>query len=105
MAGRLRQLLAPDGRNVRWGHAGGLEPIDPHFYVANVTLVGATLGGYPPDVMAVMFAEASSELLAMLEAGTFRPTTTQVVDFEDVPAALTAMAERRTIGRPVVRIN
>ncbi len=105
MGGRLRALLAPDGRHVLCGHAGGLEPIDPHFYVANVTLVGATLGGYPPDVMAVMFAEASSELLAMLEAGTFRPTTTQVVDFEDVPAALTAMAERRTIGRPVVRIN
>jgi NADPH2:quinone reductase len=104
-AGRLRQLLAPDGRHVLCGHAGGLEPIDPHFYVANVTLVGATLGGYPPDVMAEMFAEASNELLAMLEAGTFRPTTTQVIGFDDVPGALTAMAARRTIGRPVVRLQ
>jgi NADPH2:quinone reductase len=104
MGARLRQLLAPDGRHILCGHAGGLEPIDPHFYVANVTLVGATLGGYRPDVMAAMFAEATSELLAMLDAGTFRPTTTQVVEFEDVPEVLTAMAERRTIGRPVVRL-
>jgi NADPH2:quinone reductase len=105
IAGRLRQLLAPDGRHILCGHAGGLEPIDPHFYVANVTLVGATLGGYPPEVMAAMFAEASSALLAMLKAGTFRPNPTQVIDFDDVPKALTEMAERRTIGRPVVRLG
>jgi NADPH2:quinone reductase len=103
-AERLRALLAPDGRHVLCGHAGGLEPIDPHFYVANVTLVGATLGGYPPPVMAEMFAEASRELVAMLDAGTFRTTATDVVEFEQVPAVLTEMAARRTIGRPVVRI-
>ena len=101
----LRALLAPDGRHVLCGHAGGLEPIDPHFYVANVTLIGATLGGYPPPVMASMFAEATSELLPMLEAGTFRPTVSQVIDFEAVPSTLTAMAERDTIGRPVVRLT
>jgi NADPH:quinone reductase len=101
---RLRGLLEPDGRHVLCGHAGGLEPIDPHFYVANVTLVGATLGGYPPDVMKEMFAEASRELVAMLDAGTFRTTATQVVEFDDVPEVLTEMAARRTVGRPVVRI-
>jgi NADPH:quinone reductase len=105
MGGRIRQLLPPDGRHVLCGHAGGLEPIDSHFYVANVTLVGATLGGYPPDVMASMFAEASNELLTMLDAGTFQPTTTQVIEFDAVPEALTAMAERHTIGRSVVRLK
>ncbi len=99
-----RSLLVPDGRHVLCGHAGGLVPIDPHFYVANVTLVGATLGGYPPATMREMFAEAEHELLAMLDAGTFRPTPSDVVPFDDVPAALTEMAARRTIGRPVVRI-
>jgi NADPH2:quinone reductase len=103
-SGQLREMLRPDGRHVLCGHAGGLQPIDPHFYVANVTLVGATLGGYPPAVMAAMFTEASSELLEMLDKGTFRPTTTQVLDFADVPEALTAMAERETIGRAVVRL-
>ena len=102
--GTLRALLVPDGRHVLCGHAGGLPPIDPHFYVANITLVGATLGGYPPEVMAQIFGETSNELASMLEAGTYRPTPTQVVDFDEVPAVLTAMAERETIGRPVVRI-
>jgi NADPH2:quinone reductase len=101
---RLRALLKPDGRHVLCGHAGGLEPIDPHFYVANVTLVGATLGGYPPAIMAEMFAEANADLVAMLDAGTFHTTATQVVDFGDVPTVLTDMAARRTIGRAVVRI-
>jgi NADPH2:quinone reductase len=103
-APRLRGLLGPGGRHVLCGHAGGLQPIDPHFYVANVTLVGATLGGYPPTVMAEMFAEAGAALGAMLDAGTFRTTATQVVEFDDVPNVLTEMAARRTIGRPVVRI-
>ncbi len=104
-AARLRELLKPDGRHVLCGHAGGLQPIDPHFYVANVTLVGATLGGYPPDIMTQMFAEASVDLLAMLDAGTFRTTATHVVEFDEVPHVLTEMAARRTIGRPVVRIT
>jgi NADPH:quinone reductase len=103
-AARLRELLAPGGRHVLCGHASGLEPIDPHFYVANVTLVGATLGGYPPDEMAAMFDTASAELRAMLAAGTFRPTPSRVVAFDDVPSILTEMAARRTIGRPVVRL-
>jgi NADPH:quinone reductase len=103
-APRLRGLLKPDGRHVLCGHAGGLEPIDPHFYVANITLVGATLGGYPPDVMAEMFAEANADLARMLDAGTFRTTATQVVEFGEVPKVLAEMAARRTIGRPVVRI-
>jgi NADPH2:quinone reductase len=104
MGAAVRALLVPDGRHVLCGHAGGLIPIDPHFYVANVTLVGATLGGYAPDVMRQMFVDAERDLLAMLDAGTFRPTPTETVDFGDVPAVLTEMAARRTVGRPVVRI-
>jgi NADPH2:quinone reductase len=104
-AGHLRQLLAPGGRHVLCGHAGGLEPIDPHFYVANVTLVGATLGGYPPERMAGMFDEASTELMKMLSAGTFRPTPSDIVEFDDVPRVLTEIAARQTIGRPVVRVT
>ena len=104
MGAAARTLLVPDGRDVLCGHAGGLVPIDPHFYVANATLVGATLGGYPPDVMRQMFVDAERDLVAMLDAGTFRPTPTQRVDFGDVPAVLTDMAARRTVGRPVVRI-
>ena len=44
-------LKDADGRRVLCGHAGGLVPHDPHFYMYNHTLVGATLGSYPRDEM------------------------------------------------------
>ncbi len=101
----LRDALVPDGRHVLCGHAGGLIPHDPHFYVRNHTLVGATLGGYPPEHMAALWAEADAALRAMLDAGTYRPLVTRTVDFDDVPGALTDMVERRTMGRVVVRVR
>jgi NADPH2:quinone reductase len=101
----LRQVLVPDGRHVLCGHAGGLEPHDPHFYVRNHTLVGATLGGYPPEHMAALYAEADAHVRGLLDAGTYRPTVTRSIAFEDVPDALIDMVERRTMGRVVVRVT
>ena len=57
---RVRDLLVPDGRHVLCGHAGGLIAHDPHFYVRNHTLVGATLGGYPRDEMTRIHAETQA---------------------------------------------
>ena len=105
MGARARTLLAPDGRWVVCGHAGGLAPIDPHFYMANHTIVGATLGGYPRDVMRAMETEAQDAVVAWWHDGKFRPVTTEVVPFAAVPDACTALAERRTRGRVVVQID
>ncbi|MFA5883386.1 MAG: zinc-binding dehydrogenase [Acidimicrobiia bacterium] len=105
MGASARTLLAPDGRWVVCGHAGGLAPIDPHFYMANHTIVGATLGGYPRDVMRAMETEAQDAVVAWWREGKFRPVTTEVVPFAAVPDACTALAERRTRGRVVVRID
>ncbi len=104
MGARARSLLVPDGRHVLCGHAGGLIPHDPHFYMYNHTLVGATLGSYPRPEMQRIHAETQSALLELLAAGRYRPTVTRRVAFEDVPAALTDLAERRTMGRVVVRV-
>ena len=71
----------------------------------NVTLVGATLGGYPRDVMRRMDGEAQAALLDLLRAGRYRPLVTEVVDFADVPAAVTRLAARETMGRVVVRVG
>lgn len=101
---RLRDVLVPDGRHVLCGHAGGLVPHDPHFYVRNHTLVGATLGGYPRDEMARIHAETQAEIEMLMAAGRYRPLVSRVVDFADVPAAVTDLAARRTWGRIVVRI-
>jgi NADPH2:quinone reductase len=105
MGASARTVLAPDGRWVVCGHAGGLQPIDPHFYMANHTIVGATLGGYPRDVMRAMETEAHDAVVAWWHAGAFRPVTTEVVPFTAVPDACTALAERRTRGRVVVQID
>jgi NADPH:quinone reductase len=101
---RVRDLLVPDGRHVLCGHAGGLVAHDPHFYVRNHTLVGATLGGYPRDEMARIHAETQHEIETLMADGRYRPLVSRRVEFADVPAAITDLAERRTWGRVVVRI-
>lgn len=101
---RVRDLLVPDGRHVLCGHAGGLVAHDPHFYVRNHTLVGATLGGYPRDEMTRIHAETQGEIEALMADGRYRPLVSRCVEFADVPAAITDLAERRTWGRVVVRI-
>jgi NADPH2:quinone reductase len=101
---RVRDLLVPDGRHVLCGHAGGLIAHDPHFYVRNHTLVGATLGGYPREEMSRIHAETQREIDALMAEGRYRPLVSRRVEFADVPAAITDLAERRTWGRVVVRI-
>jgi NADPH:quinone reductase len=46
-----------------------------------------------------------AELLALLDRGEIRPIVDREVAFDDLPAALEAMAERETIGRVVVRVT
>jgi NADPH2:quinone reductase len=100
----LRDLLVPDGRHVLCGHAGGLVAHDPHFYVRNHTLVGATLGGYPRAEMTRIHAETQAEIDYLMADGQYRPLVSRTVAFADVPAAITDLAERRTWGRVVVRV-
>jgi NADPH2:quinone reductase len=101
---QVRDVLVPDGRHVLCGHAGGLIAHDPHFYVRNHTLVGATLGGYPLDEMVRIHDETQAAIEALVAEGRYRPLVSRCVDFADVPAAVTDLAERRTWGRVVVRI-
>ncbi len=101
---RVRDLLVPDGRHVLCGHAGGLIAHDPHFYVRNHTLIGATLGGYPREEMTRIHAETQAAIEQLIDEGRYRPLVSRAVDFADVPKAITDLAERRTWGRVVVRI-
>lgn len=105
MGAAARKLLVPDGRHVLCGHAGTLIPHDPHFYMYNHTLVGATLGSYPRAQMRRIHDETHLALVGLLEAGRYRPIVEQCVPFEGVTDALTALADRRTMGRVVVRIS
>lgn len=100
-----RTLIVPDGRHVLCGHAGGLIPHDPHFYMFNHTLVGATLGGYPREEMSRINTESQAALTTLLAEGRYRSLPSRCVGFDEVPQALTDLAARRTTGRVVVRIS
>jgi NADPH2:quinone reductase len=104
MGAALRGGLAVGGRQVLCGHAGGLIPHDPSFYLYNQTLVGTDLGGYPRDEMQRMHQEAQTAITTWIEQGRYRPIVGKVVGFDDVPDALNDVAERRTTGRTIVRI-
>jgi NADPH2:quinone reductase len=99
----VRRGLRVGGRHVLCGHAGGLGPIDPHFYLRNHTLVGVTLGGYGTEEMRRINEETQAGLDALVATGRYRPNPTEVVEFADVPKALADLAARRTAGRVVVR--
>ncbi|HEY1740078.1 MAG TPA: zinc-binding dehydrogenase, partial [Acidimicrobiia bacterium] len=89
MGARARGALVPDGRHVLCGHAGDLVAHDPHFYLYNHTLVGATLGSYPRDEMQRIHAETHAALIELLAAGQYRPAVERCVRFDEVPQALT----------------
>lgn len=99
-----RSLLLPNGRHVLCGHAGGLIPHDPDFYLYNYTLVGVDLGGYPPEVMREYHREAHEALGRLMAEGKYQPKVEQVIDFTDVPQAMDDLTNRRSIGRIAVRM-
>lgn len=100
---RARPLLAVEGRHVLAGHAGGLIEIHPNeFYLQNWTLVGTCMGsGYGIQMLALE-QTAHDHVLALLEQGRYRPTTTRVIGMADVVAALEDLHERRSFGRVAV---
>jgi NADPH:quinone reductase-like Zn-dependent oxidoreductase len=71
----------------------------------NLTLVGATLGGYDRDTMRAIERETQDAVVQLWKDGRFRSVTTRSIAFEAVPDALTAMAQRETIGRVVVEVR
>jgi NADPH2:quinone reductase len=97
-------LLVTGGRRVLCGHAGGLIPHNPDFYLYNHTLVGVDLGGYPREVMKRFHLETHDALTRLMAEGRYRPRVERRVGFGEVPAALGDLAARRTIGRVVVEI-
>jgi NADPH2:quinone reductase len=100
----LRAALRVGGRHVLCGHAGGLLPHDPEFYLHNHTLIGVDLGGYPRDAMQRMHAEAQAAITGWIAEGKYKPLVGKVVEFADVREAMNDLANRRTTGRTVVRI-
>jgi len=45
------------------------------------------------------------EIIELIRAGQVRPVVGQVIGFNEVPAAIEAMANRETVGRTVVMVE
>jgi NADPH2:quinone reductase len=113
-----------NGRYLMMGFASNKEVADEKFLVprrialGNFKLCGVLLAYQPPDALEFVktamgwnFAPAAlgekimADIVALVLAGTIKPVIGQVVDFGDVPAAITAMANRETVGRTVVMVE
>ncbi len=115
------RCMAFGGRHVLAGFASGIEAEDDGIIprpvlFGNFSLVGVCLA-YVDDPVAVKQAVGSNflsrsdaeilhtEILELVAQGSVRPVVGLDVAFEELPTALDAMEQRRTVGRIVVRVN
>ncbi len=99
------KCLAVEGRLLIIGFAGGRIPsiTANRILFKNISVVGCYWGGYLehfPDFL----AQVQAELFQMYEAGQIKPVVSQTYPLPDAPAAMRALAERRTYGKVVLTI-
>jgi NADPH2:quinone reductase len=116
--------LAYDGRYVMMGFASNKAVADEKFLVprrvalGNMKLCGVLLSYADDDrVQLVKSAlgwnlpparlgeEIMRGVVGLLRDGSIRPVVGAVVGFDELPAAISAMAERRTTGRTIVTVD
>ena len=112
-----------NGRYLMMGFASNKLVADEKFIVprrialGNLKLCGVLLAYQPPEALEFLktgmgwnFAPAElgervmREIVQLVLAGKIKPVVGHVVGFEDVPAAIDAMANRRTVGRTIVTV-
>jgi NADPH2:quinone reductase len=99
------RCIAPEGRLLVIGFAGGRIPTVAanRILLKNMSIVGVYWGGYlerHPEYM----AEAQAALFSMYAAGKIKPIVSRSYALADAPAALRAMAERKTYAKVVLAI-
>ena len=113
--------LAYNGRYVMMGFASNKAVADEKFVVPRRVILGnaklcGVLFNYMDDTMTSMLKQAlgwnipsrelglriHGEILGLLRQGAIKPVVGHVVDFDDLPAAIDAMASRSTTGRTIV---
>jgi NADPH2:quinone reductase len=118
---RTFRCMAFGGRHVLAGFASGIEAEDAGMVprpilFGNFDLVGVCLA-YVDDPLAVKAAVGSNfvsraealalhdQVLGLVASGAVKPVVGLDVPFEELPQALDAMEQRRTVGRIVVRVR
>jgi NADPH:quinone reductase len=113
-----------NGRYVMMGFASNKLVADEPFLVprrimlGNLKLCGVMLSYAQPDVSeflktgmgwnfvaAELGQQIMREIVDLVLAGKVRPVVGNVVDFDEIPAAIEAMANRETVGRTIVMVG
>jgi NADPH2:quinone reductase len=100
-----RRVLAREGRLLVVGFASGELASTPtnHALYRNYDIVGVYFGGYSGPADAEWRRQIWEDVLDHLRAGRLRPVMDRVLALtDDIPAALTDLAERRTVGKVVI---
>jgi NADPH2:quinone reductase len=99
------KCIAVGGRLLVIGFAAGQIPTIAlnRILFKNIAIVGAYWGGYLEHHSGFLDA-AQADLLALYEAGKIKPAVTQSFALADAPAAMRALAERKIIGKAVLRL-
>jgi NADPH2:quinone reductase len=113
-----------NGRYLMMGFASNKEVADEKFIVprrialGNFKLCGVLLAYQPPDALEFVktamgwnFAPEAlgqrimADIVELVLAQKIKPVVGQVVSFDDVPAAIEAMASRQTVGRTIITVE
>lgn len=108
------RCIAPDGRIIPMGFAGGTIPQIPAniLLVKNITAIGVYWGHYlgwgrqprtAADAAAVV--EAMTEMFRWYEQGRLRPRTHATYDLADFANAMAVVEDRRAIGKVVLTVG
>jgi NADPH2:quinone reductase len=100
------KCIAPEGRLLVIGFASGRIPsiAANRVLLKNISLVGVLWGGYVqahPEYPAPTHAA----LAEMYAAGQIHPAVGAAYDFKDLPRALRDLADRKVMGKAVVRVG
>ena len=118
------KVTAYDGRYVMMGFASDKKYADEKLIVprrviaGNMKLCGALMSYAEPPVRAMMKkamgwnfcprelgVEITRQVVDLVLAGRVRPVIGQTIGFDEIPAALTRMVSRQTIGRTVALLD
>jgi NADPH2:quinone reductase len=98
------KCVATEGRILIIGFAAGRIPSIAlnRVLLKNISIIGVLWGGYVQSHPGYE-AEAHAALMKMYAAGTIRPSVTSVYPFTEAPRGLRDLAERKVMGKAVLR--
>jgi NADPH2:quinone reductase len=117
------KVIAYNGRYLMMGFASDKARVDEKFIVPRALSVGnfklcGVILSYAPEPLGLMLkksmgwnfasdalgARIMREIIDLVVAKQIRPVIGRVVGFDELPAAVEAMANRETVGRTIVRL-